>query len=75
MSINDPHPPRGASLGGLALVALGWLLIALGIGLVVFQIVAGSLTPAGVVLALFISAAGAAPIAVGRGIEHSRERQ
>lgn len=74
MSDSDPIRPRGASVSGLALVVLGWLLIALGLGLVVLQVVMGSVTAAGIVLALFVSAAGIAPIAIGRGIAQSRER-
>ncbi|HUQ00661.1 MAG TPA: hypothetical protein VM093_09400 [Aeromicrobium sp.] len=73
MSDNDPVRPRGASAGGLALVVLGWLLVALGVGLVVLQVVMGTLTAGGVVLSLFVMAAGAAPIAVGRGVAQSRE--
>ena len=74
MSDNDPIRPRGASASGLALVVLGWLLIALGVGLVAMQAIMGNVTIGGVVLALFVIATGAAPIAVGRGIAQSRER-
>lgn len=74
MSANDPIRPRGASIGGRVLVVIGGLLVALGVGLVVLQVVAGTLNAGGIVLALFVSAAGAAPIAIGRGIAQSRER-
>jgi hypothetical protein len=73
MTDTGPAHPRGASVGGRIVVAIGWLLVAGGIGLVVLQVVLGSLSLGGVILALFVSAAGAVPIAVGRGIEKSRE--
>jgi hypothetical protein len=74
MSGSDPTPPRGAAIGGWAVEILGWVIIAVAAGTVVLQVTKGSLSIAGVVLALFVAAAGGATVAIGRAVERSRER-
>lgn len=73
MADNEPVHPRGATLGGRLVEVIGWLVIAAGVGLVIVQIVQGSLSLAGIVLALFVVVAGAAVTSIGRSISRSRE--
>jgi len=70
----DPAPPRGAAIGGRIVEIIGWVIVALAAGLVVLQVVQGSVSIAGIVLALFVAVAGGATVAMGRAIERSRER-
>ena len=74
MTEPDPVPPRGAAIGGRVVEIIGWMIVALAAGLVVFQVVQGSLSIAGIVLALFLAVAGGATVGMGRAIERSRER-
>lgn len=67
-----PAAPRGAAVGGRVVEFLGWAIVALAVGLIVFQVVQKSVSIAGVVLALFVAAAGGAAISTGRAIERSR---
>jgi hypothetical protein len=74
MSDNEPIHPRGASLGGRAVVILGWLIVVLGPALVVAQVVIDTFSVSGVVLAVLVTVAGIVLIAVGQAVERSRER-
>lgn len=67
-----PAAPRGAAVGGRVVEFLGWAIVALAAGLIVFQVVQNSVSIAGVVLALFVAAAGGAAVSTGRAIERSR---
>ena len=69
-----PASPRGAAIGGRVVEIIGWVIVALAAGLVVFQVVQGSVSIAGIVLALFVAVAGGATVGMGRAIERSRER-
>jgi hypothetical protein len=70
----DPIPPRGAAIGGRFVEVIGWIIVALAVGLIVLQIVQSSVSIAGVVLALFVAVAGGAAVGMGRTIERSRQR-
>ena len=74
MAESDPAPPRGAAIGGRVVEIIGWVIVALAVGLVVLQVVQGSVSIAGIVLALFVAVAGGATVGIGRAIERSRER-
>jgi hypothetical protein len=74
MSGSDPAPPRGAAIGGRIVEIVGWLIIAVAAGTIVLQVTKGSLSIAGVVLALFVAVAGGATVGIGRAVERSRER-
>jgi hypothetical protein len=74
MSGSDPAPPRGAAIGGRVVEILGWVIIVVAAGTVVLQVTKGSLSIAGVVLALFVAVAGGATVGIGRAVERSRER-
>lgn len=67
-----PAAPRGATIGGRVVEIMGWVIVALALGLIVFQIVQKSVSIAGIVLALFVAAAGGAAVSTGRAIERSR---
>jgi hypothetical protein len=68
----DPVPPRTSTVGGRFVEVIGWLIVALAVGLVILQIVQGTLSIAGVVLALFLAVAGVATVGTGRSITRSR---
>jgi hypothetical protein len=74
MSGSDPVPPRGAAIGGRVVEIVGWVIVALAAGTVVLQVTKGSVSIAGIVLALFVAITGAAAVAIGRAVEQSRER-
>ena len=74
MAERDPAPPRGAAIGGRVVEIIGWVIVALSVGLVVYQVAQGSVSIAGVVLALFVAVSGGATVGMGRTIERSRER-
>jgi hypothetical protein len=74
MAESDPTPPRGAAIGGRVVEVLGWLIVAFAAGLIVLQLVQGSVSIAGIVLALFVAVAGVATVGMGRSIARSRER-
>ena len=69
---NPPPPPQGARGIGRAIAALGWLLFAVAIGLVVLMAVLGSVRPGGVVLAILVACSGLVALMLGNGIAHSR---
>jgi hypothetical protein len=70
----DPAPSRAASIGGRLIEILGWGIVALSAAAIVLQVVAGSWSIAGIVLALFVAVAGGATVGVGRAVERSRQR-
>lgn len=70
----DPAPPRGAALGGRLIEIIGWLIVALAAGMIVLQVVWGSASIAGVVLALLVAVTGGATVGIGRAVERSRQR-
>jgi hypothetical protein len=70
----DPAPSRAASIGGRLIEILGWIIVALSAAAIVLQVVAGSWSIAGIVLALFVAVAGGATVGVGRAVERSRQR-
>ena len=74
MSESDPAPPRGAAIGGRVVEIVGWVIVAVAAGTVVLQVTKGSVSIAGIVLALFVAVAGGATVAIGRAVERSRER-
>ena len=74
LSGSDPAPPRGDVIGGRIVEIVGWVIIAVAAGTVVLQVTKGSLSIAGVVLALFVAVAGGATVGIGRAVERSRER-
>ena len=74
MAEPDPAPPRGAAIGGRVVEVIGGMIVALAAGLVVLQVVQGSVSIAGIVLALFVAVAGGATVGMGRAIERSRGR-
>jgi hypothetical protein len=74
MAESDPTPTRTAAIGGRVVEIIGWIIVALAAGLIVVQVVFGSVSIAGIVLALFVAVAGGATVGVGRAIERSRER-
>jgi hypothetical protein len=74
MAESDPAPPRGAAIGGRAVEIIGWVIVALSVGLVVYQVTQGSVSIAGIALALLVAVAGGATVAMGRAIVRSRER-
>ena len=67
-----PVRPRAATVGGRLVEVIGWLIVALAAGLVILQIVQGTVAIAGVVLALFVAVAGGATVGIGRSITRSR---
>lgn len=69
----DPAPSRAASIGGRLIEILGWGIVALSAAAIVLQVVAGSWSIAGIVLALFVAVAGGATVGVGRAVERSRQ--
>jgi hypothetical protein len=69
-----PSAPRSAAVGGRVIEILGWGIVALAVGLIVLQVVQGSVSIAGIVLALFVAVAGGATVGTGRTIERSRQR-
>ena len=69
-----PSAPRSAAIGGRLIEIIGWVIVALAAGLIALQIVQGSVSIAGVVLALFVAVAGGATVGTGRTIERSRQR-
>ena len=74
MAEPDPAAPRGAAIGGRVVEIIGWVIVALSVGLVVYQVAQGAVSIAGIVLALFVAVAGGATVGMGRAIERSRER-
>ncbi|HKY57552.1 MAG TPA: hypothetical protein VJL80_05900 [Aeromicrobium sp.] len=70
----DPAPSRAATIGGRLIEILGWIIVALSAAAIVLQVVAGSWSIAGIVLALFVAVAGGATVGVGRAVERSRQR-
>lgn len=74
MAESDPVPPRGAAIAGRVVEIIGWVLVAVAVGLIVLQVVEASVSIPGIVLALFVAVAGGATVATGRSIERSREQ-
>jgi len=74
MAESDPTPPRGAAIAGRGVEIIGWVLVAVAVGLIVLQVVEASASIPGVVLALLVAVAGGATVATGRTIERSREQ-
>ena len=74
MAESDPAPPRGAAIAGRVVEITGWLIVAFAAGLIVLQVIEGSLSISGIVLVLFVAVAGGATVGVGRAIERSREQ-
>lgn len=70
----QPTPPRGAVTGGRVIMAIGWLLIAGAVGMVILMVATKALAVGGVVVAGFVAAFGWIAIALGRNVEHSRPR-
>jgi len=74
MPESGPAPTRAATIGGRLVEVIGWLVVVLAAGLVVTQVVSGSVTIAGIVLAVFVAVAGGAILSIGRAVGRSRER-
>ena len=74
MAEPGPRPTRAATIGGRLVESSGWIIVVLSVGLIVIQVVQGSISIAGVVLALFVAVAGGATVGTGRTIERSRRR-
>ena len=74
MSESDPAPTRAATIGGRLVEVIGWIVVVLSAGLIVTQVVLGSVSIAGIVLSLFVAVAGVAIVSIGRAVERSRER-
>ena len=74
MAESGPAPPRGAAAAGRIVEVLGWVIVALAVGLVVVQVVGASVSIPGIVLAVFVAVAGGATVGTGRAIERSREK-
>ena len=68
----EPAPLRAAAVGGRIIEIIGWLVVALAAGMIVLQAATGSVSVAGVVLALFVAIAGGAAVGIGRAVERSR---
>ncbi len=65
---------RAAAIGGRLVEVIGWIVVVLSAGLIVTQVVMGSVSIAGIVLSLFVAVAGVPIVSIGRAVERSPER-